>query len=117
MLRVGRDGRAMQPAVYMVASQRNGTLYQGVTSDLLARVYQHRAGAMEGFTKEYCVRRLVWFELHDSMEAAITREKRLKNWHRQWKLTLIESENPTWRVLAEDWGFEPLPPHLPSSRT
>ena len=113
MLRVGRDGRAMQPAVYMVASQRNGTLYVGVTSDLMARVYQHREGVIEGFTKEYSVRRLVWFEMHDSMEAAITREKRLKIWHRTWKIAPIEADNPTWRDLAEDWGFEPLP----SSRT
>jgi putative endonuclease len=104
-----------QPAAYIVASQRNGTLYVGVTSDLPGRVYQHREGLIDGFTKRYGVKLLVWFEIHESMEAAIVREKQLKNWRRAWKLLLIEAENPTWRDLAEDWGFDPVP--RSSSRT
>jgi len=97
-----------QPAVYIVASDRNGTIYTGVTSHLLGRVYQHRDGAIEGFTKRYAVKRLVWFEAHETMESAIVREKQIKTWRRRWKLDLIEADNPTWRDLAEDFGFEPL---------
>ena len=98
-----------QPAVYIVASDRNGTIYTGVTSQLLGRVYQHRANTTDGFTKRYSVKRLVWFEIHETMESAIAREKQIKNWRRRWKLELIEADNPTWRDLAEDFGFEPLP--------
>lgn len=94
-----------QPAVYILASQRNGTLYTGVTSNLIARTQQHRDGVVAGFTQEYGVKLLVWFELHDTMEAAITREKRIKKWMRAWKLELIEAVNPEWRDLAEDMGF------------
>jgi putative endonuclease len=102
-----------QPAVYILASDRNGTLYTGVTSDLIGRMHQHRSHHVDGFTKRYDVGRLVWFEMHETMESAILREKQLKNWRRAWKLELIEGTNPRWRDLAEDFGFEPLP----SSRT
>jgi putative endonuclease len=86
-----------QPAVYILASNRNGTLYIGVTSDLVKRIWEHKNNMVEGFTKRYNVHRLVWYELHESMETAITREKRLKNWKRKWKLELIESSNPKWQ--------------------
>lgn len=98
-----------QPAVYIVASDRNGTIYVGVTSNLLGRIYQHRSGEIGGFTERYHVKRLVWFEPHERMESAILREKQLKNWRRAWKLALVEKDNPTWRDLAEDFGFDPLP--------
>ena len=88
-----------QPAVYIVASKRNGTLYIGVTSDLIKRIWEHKNNMVEGFTKRYNVHRLVWYELHGSMESAITREKRLKDWKRKWKLELIESNNPNWQDL------------------
>ncbi|MEQ1499656.1 MAG: GIY-YIG nuclease family protein [Novosphingobium sp.] len=97
-----------QPCVYILASQRNGTVYTGVTSDLLGRIHQHREGTFGGFTKEHGVKQLVWFEQHSTMEHAITREKRIKKWNRAWKLNLIEQANPRWRDLAEDFGFEPL---------
>ena len=90
-----------QPAVYILASKRNGTLYIGVTSDLLKRIWEHKNNMIEGFTKRYNVHRLVWYELHESMEAAIIREKRLKNWKRKWKLELIESSNPKWEDLYQ----------------
>jgi putative endonuclease len=102
-----------QPAVYILASDRNGTLYIGVTSDLIARTYEHRAKDIDGFSKRYDVSCLVWFEMHETMESAILREKQLKNWRRAWKIDLIEKDNPLWRDLAEDLGFGPLP----SSRT
>ncbi len=75
----------------------------------MARIVQHREGTFDGFSKRYAVNRLVWFAMADTMEAAITREKQLKVWKRSWKIELIETENPTWRDLAEDWGFDPLP--------
>ena len=90
------------PAVYMLASKRNGTLYIGVTSDLARRVWQHREDVIEGFTSRYAVHRLVWFEFHEAMTEAIAREKRLKKWNRVWKLRLIESSNPDWKDLWED---------------
>ncbi len=96
------------PALYIMASGFHGTIYTGVTSNLLQRIYQHRTGMLGGFTADHAVKRLVWFEMHASMEHAIAREKQLKNWRRAWKLALIEAENPTWRDLAEDYGFEPL---------
>jgi putative endonuclease len=89
----------MQPCVYIMASQRNGTLYIGVTSNLLQRVWQHREGLVEGFTDKYGVKLLVWYELHATMESAITREKNLKKWNRAWKLGLIETANPQWLDL------------------
>jgi putative endonuclease len=85
-----------QPAVYILASKRNGTLYIGVTSDLVKRIWEHKNNMVDGFTKRYNVHQLVWYELHESMESAITREKRLKNWKRKWKLELIERRNPKW---------------------
>jgi len=85
-----------QPAVYILASKKNGTLYVGVASDLAKRVWEHRNNMVEGVTKKYNVHQLVWYELHDSMESAIVREKRLKDWKRAWKLKLIESKNPEW---------------------
>jgi len=88
-----------QPAVYILASKRNGTLYIGVTSDLVGRIWEHRNNMAEGFTKRYGVHLLVWYELHESMESAIGREKMLKKWKRAWKLELIESTNPDWQDL------------------
>ena len=87
--------------VYMLASKRNGTLYIGVTSDLIRRVYEHRIKAVPGFTKRYRVDRLVYFEIFDDATSAITREKRVKKWRRDWKIALIEAENPDWRDLFE----------------
>jgi putative endonuclease len=89
----------MAPAVYLLASQRNGTLYIGVTSNLIQRIWQHREGLAEGFTKKYRVKTLVWYEQHATMESAIAREKTLKKWNRAWKLKLIEETNPQWRDL------------------
>ena len=105
----GSMQRDLDPAVYLLASRRNGTLYAGVTSDLILRIAQHREGTFGGFTREHGVKRLVWFEQHATMEHAILREKRLKKWNRAWKLRLIEEHNPPWRDLAEDFGFNPLP--------
>ena len=99
-----------QPCVYLLASRRNGTLYIGVTSNLLGRIHQHCEGIVRGFTRDYGVKLLVWFEQHSTMESAITREKRIKKWNRAWKLELIEATNPEWRVFAEDLGFAPLAP-------
>ncbi|QBB71815.1 GIY-YIG nuclease family protein [Pseudolysobacter antarcticus] len=90
------------PCVYVLASARYGTLYIGVTSDLIKRICKHRNDAAEGFTKKYCVHALVWFEQHETMESAISREKALKSWRRDWKLNLIESQNPEWRDLYLD---------------
>ena len=90
-----------QAAVYILASKPNGTLYIGVTSDLAKRVWEHKNSSVEGFTKKYGVHRLVYYELHDDMPAAITREKQLKKWNRAWKLELIEKQNPRWNDLWE----------------
>jgi len=86
-----------QPAVYILASKRNGTLYVVVTSDLVKRIWEHKNNIAGGFTKRYDVHQLVWYESHESMESAINREKRLKEWKRKWKLELIESSNPNWQ--------------------
>ena len=94
--------------VYLLASKRNGTLYVGVTSNLPGRIHLHRNGLLAGFTREYGVKLLVWFEQHATMESAISREKRIKKWNRAWKLELIEAINPDWRDLAEDLGFEAI---------
>ena len=88
-----------QPCVYLLASRRNGTLYVGVTSNLVKRVWEHKSNCVEGFTKRYGFHRLVWFEVHESMESAIAREKAIKAWQRKWKLELIEKENPEWKDL------------------
>ena len=87
--------------VYIMASRRHGTLYIGVTSNLLGRVYQHKAGVVAGFTLRYHVHLLVWFECYDDALAAIAREKELKKWRREWKVNLIEKENPEWVDLYE----------------
>ena len=91
-----------QPAVYLLASRYRGTLYVGVTSDLVQRIWQHRQGLVEGFTQRYGVHMLVWFEQHATMLDAIAHEKRIKEWKRAWKLELIETNNPRWRDLYDD---------------
>jgi putative endonuclease len=88
-----------QPAVYILASIKNGTLYVGVTSDLVKRIWEHRNDVVEGFTKRYGVHQLVWYEIHESMDSAVQREKRLKEWKRKWKVQLIENRNPNWEDL------------------
>jgi putative endonuclease len=85
--------------VYMLASRRLGTLYIGGTNNLVRRVYEHRCGAVPGFARRYGTRRLVWFETHDDVTAAIQREKNIKHWVRAWKIALIERANPDWRDL------------------
>ena len=91
----------MQPCTYIMASQRNGTLYIGVTSYLVKRVWEHKSDFVEGFTKQNQVHNLVWYELYGNMESAIIREKQLKEWKREWKLELIESFNPYWNDLYQ----------------
>jgi putative endonuclease len=91
-----------QPAVYIMASKRNGTIYTGVTSDLVKRVWQHRTGASRGVTKRYACKLLVWYEAGGDMEGAISREKQIKAGSRAKKLALIESANPDWRDLWDD---------------
>ena len=91
-----------QPAVYILSSKPNGTLYIGVTNDLVKRVWQHKNDLIDGFTKEHAVHDLVYFELHEDMLSAITREKQMKAWQRQWKINLIEEGNPGWRDLYSD---------------
>ena len=97
-------------AVYIMASARNGTLYTGVTSALWTRVQQHKLGLFEGFSKDHGCKALVWYEDHPAMPEAIQREKRIKRWRRQWKLALIEAQNPGWRDLAEGWFDVPEGP-------
>jgi putative endonuclease len=87
--------------VYLLASRRHGTLYLGVTNNLVRRVYEHKTKAVPGFTKRYNVDRLVWFEIHDEILSAIEREKKLKKWKRDWKIRLIEESNPNWVDLYE----------------
>ena len=87
--------------VYLLASQRNGTLYVGVTNDLVRRVYEHKNGLADGFTKKYAVHMLVCFEISESIDSAISREKQLKNWRREWKVALIEKANPEWEDLYQ----------------
>ena len=90
-----------QPTVYILASHRNGTLYTGVTSNLVARVWQHKNDTIEGFTKKYGVHTLVYYEVHENMLSAINGEKQIKKWKRAWKLALIEKQNPNWRDLYD----------------
>jgi putative endonuclease len=90
------------PCVYILASERNGTIYVGVTSDVVRRAWEHKTDAMEGFTRKYGVHMLVYYEQHSTMPDAILREKQLKRWKRVWKMELIERFNPTWRDLYED---------------
>lgn len=91
-----------QPAIYILASKRNGTLYIGVTSDLVKRIWEHKNNFIEGFSKKYSVHYLVYFELCEDMYSAITREKNIKKWKREWKIKLIESVNPYWRDLYNE---------------
>jgi len=91
----------MQPTTYIMASEKRGTLYIGVTSNLIQRVWQHKQGIAEGFSQRYGTKSLVYFEQHESMESAILREKQMKKWRRQWKLNLIAEQNPDWDDLWE----------------
>ena len=94
--------------VYILASKRNGTLYIGVTNNLLKRVYEHKSHLAEGFTKKYNINMLVYYEITDDIFSALTREKQLKKWERTWKIRLIEKKNPNWHDLhAELTGFPP----------
>jgi len=102
-----------QPCVYILASGHYGTLYIGVTSNLIRRLWQHRNDVLTGFTARYAVHRLVHFELFGDMERAILREKQLKRWHRQWKINLINAENPEWRDLAMALGLPSMVPGKP----
>ena len=88
--------------VYILASRRNGTLYVGMTDDLVRRAWMHKEGVLPGFTKEYSVTLLVWYEVHESKESAFTRERQIKKWKRSWKLEMIEKTNPSWRDLFEE---------------
>ncbi len=91
-----------QPCVYILASEQNGTLYVGVTADIINRIHQHREGLVEGFTKRYHVKQLVWYEFLADMPSAIAREKAIKEWKRAWKIQLIETSNQFWRDLHDD---------------
>jgi putative endonuclease len=93
---------AKQFYVYILASKRNGTLYTGVTSNLIQRVWQHKHDVIQGFTRKYNVKTLVYYEIHENAESALTREKKIKRWRRSWKLGLIENNNPEWRDLYDD---------------
>ena len=92
----------MQPCVYILASDRNGTLYTGVTSDLVKRIWEHENAVVEGFTEKYDVDMLVWFEQHETMESAISRETAIKAWKRAWKIELKEKLKPEWRGLYQE---------------
>jgi putative endonuclease len=94
--------RSIQPCVYIMTNERNGTLYIGVTSDLIKRVYQHKNEYFNGFSKNYNMKLLVYFEIHETMENAILRESQMKAWKRNWKKDLIEKDNPEWRDLYDD---------------
>ncbi|HWK96282.1 MAG TPA: GIY-YIG nuclease family protein [Pseudolabrys sp.] len=88
--------------VYMLANKPNGTLYVGLTDDLVKRVWQHRNGIIKGFTQRYSIKMLVWLEVHESRESAFVRERQIKKWNRSWKLELIEKENPSWHDLGDE---------------
>jgi putative endonuclease len=92
-----------------MASAFYGRIYTGVTSNLVGRIQQHRDGRFDGFTKKYDIKRLVWFEVGDTMDSPISREKTIKKWRRDWRINLIERENPAWNDLAVGFGFDPLP--------
>ena len=104
------------PCVYILASKHYGSLYIGVTSDLLKRLSQHRDGLTPGHTSKYAIYSLVHFEVFGTIEAAILREKQLKNWHRAWKINLVNAENPHWVDLAVGLGFPPIGQGLPRDR-
>ncbi len=86
----------------MLASRRYGTLYTGVTTDLIKRIWQHREGFTQEFTKEHKITQLVWYEIHEDVQSAITREKQIKKWNRAWKIKLIQEKNPQWRDLYNE---------------
>ena len=90
-----------QSFVYIMASKRNGTLYIGVTNDLMKRAYEHREGLIDGFSKRYGCKQLVWYEVHDRVDEAIHREKQMKEWRRAWKLRAIKAANPNWNDLFQ----------------
>ena len=96
----------MSFCTYLLASRKNGTLYVGMTDDLARRVWEHRTGAYPGFTRRYGVKTLVWFEVHESRDAAFRRERQIKKWNRAWKIRLIEEANADWCDLAADWWPE-----------
>ena len=100
--------RARTPCVYILANRYNGATYVGVTSNLVGRILQHREGTFDGHTRTYGIHRLVYYEVAETMEAAIAREKQLKRWRREWKRNLIERQNPAWNDLAVGLGLEPL---------
>jgi len=88
--------------IYILTSKKNGTLYIGLTNNLVRRIFEHKSGLIKGFTKKYSVNKLVYFENYSDINAAILREKRLKKWKRQWKIEMIQKENPEWEDLYED---------------
>ncbi|QNA85415.1 GIY-YIG nuclease family protein [Sphingomonas sp. So64.6b] len=100
--------REREPCVYILASAFNGRLYTGATSNLVGRVMQHRDGTFDGFTKKYGIRRLVWYEVGETMDSVIATEKRIKKWRREWRMNLIERDNPHWDDLAVALGLGPL---------
>ncbi len=89
--------------VYILTNKTNNVLYIGVTNDLVRRMYEHKNKLVEGFTKKYNLKKLVYFEVTDDVKSAITREKQLKNWHRDWKINIINEQNPDWKDLSEEW--------------
>ena len=93
--------------VYIMASRKNGTLYIGVTSNLIKRIHQHKESSIDGFTKKYNVHTLVWYEIHDDIRVAIRREKQLKKWRRAWKIRLIEENNSQWHDLYPEISGSP----------
>ena len=97
-----QESEAVSFWVYILASRRNGTLYIGMTDDLVRRAWEHRTGAVRGFTRQYGIKMLVWFEQHETRESALQRERQLKKWNRAWKLQLIERFNPSWKDLADE---------------
>ena len=101
--------REREPCVYLMVNRRLGAIYVGATSNVIGRVIQHREGTFDGFTKRHGIKRLAWYEVGETMEAVIVREKAMKNWLRDWKVKLIEQDNPAWNDLAVGLGLEPLP--------
>ena len=104
------------PAVYILASKRNGTLYVGVTSEPIRRVWEHKSGEIEGFTKQYGVKLLVYLEVHATMSEAILREKQIKKWRRAWKIALIQRDNPKWHDLYDGIAGTAAPDGFPLAR-
>lgn len=102
--------------VYLLASNKNGTLYLGVTSDLTKRIYEHKQHLAKGFSDKYDITRLVWFEPHDDIMQAIQREKQIKKWNRAWKLRLFEGSNPNWNDLSVELGIAEAAPGFPPAR-